>query len=269
MYQLISHPISIKHYNFLAIVITLCLLSACSKKVESHNADPNLSSTTISESLRSAESLFAERSDIAKLRTAVNALRMARNPDQRNYEIEWKFAKYSYFLGKIEPLERDAIVVFEKGRDAAKIASRVDPNKPDGHFWYAANLGELARISPVTVGIKSVDDIREAINASIAIEPAYQNGSGYDALGQLEMATRTLKDGTIQKAIEYYGKGLEVSPGNANIRLHLAEAYLAGKKNADAKKQLNALFALTPDPGYEPEHKAAVEKGKALLSKNF
>ncbi|MDI1241283.1 MAG: tetratricopeptide repeat protein [bacterium] len=199
----------------------------------------------------------------------MNTLALARNPDQRNFEVEWKFAKYSYFLGKVEPLEKEAIVVFEKGRDAARIASRVDPSKPDGHFWYGANLGELSRISPVTVGIKSVDDIREAINASIAIDPAYQRGSGFDALGQLEMATRTLKGGTIAKAIEYYEKGLKVSPDNANIRLHLAEAYLAAQKDADAKKQLNALFALTPDPAYEPEHKAAVEKGKALLSKNF
>ena len=216
-----------------------------------------------------AESLFAERADINKLRTAVNTLALARNPDQRNYEVEWKFAKYSYFLGKGEALEKDAIAAFEKGRDAARIASRVDPSKPDGHFWYGANLGELSRISPVTVGIKSVDDIRESINASIAIEPGYQNGSGFDALGQLEMATRTLKGGTIQKAIEYYEKGLEVSPENANIRLHLAEAYLAAKKDGDAKKQLNALFALRPDAGYEIEHKLAVEKGKALLAKNF
>jgi len=269
MCKLISHPISINHYNFLAIVITLCLLSSCSKRVESHNADPRASSTTISDSLRTAESLFADRSDIGKLRTAVNTLAVARNPDQQNYEIEWKFAKYSYFLGKVEPLEKDAIVAFEKGRDAAKIASRIDPSKPDGHFWYAANLGELARISPVTVGIKSVDDIREAINASIAIEPAYQNGSGYDALGQLEMATRTLKGGTIEKAIEYYGKGLEISPDNANLRLHLAEAYLAAKKDTDAKKQLNTLFALTPDPAYLPEHQVAIEQGRALMSKNF
>ncbi|MEQ1761768.1 MAG: tetratricopeptide repeat protein [Pyrinomonadaceae bacterium] len=269
MYQLISHSISIKHYKFLAIVITLCLLTACSKKVESHNADPSYASTSISDSLRVSEGLFAERSDISKLRTAVNTLGLARNPDQRHYEVEWKFAKYSYFLGKVEPLEEDAIAAFEKGRDAGKIASRVDPSKADGHFWYGANLGELGRISPVTVGIKSVDDIREAMNASIAIEPNYQNGSAYDGLGQLEMATRTLKGGTIEKAIEYYEKGLEISPDNANLRLHLAEAYLAAKDEADAKKQLNALFALTPNPAYEQEHKVAVEKGRALMSKNF
>jgi len=269
MYQLISHSFSIKHYNFLAIVITLCLLSGCSKRVESHNADVSSSSTNIAESLTKAEGLFNQRSDIAKLRDAVNTLGMARNPDLRNYEVEWKFAKYSYFLGKVEPIEEDAIEAFEKGHDAGKIASRVDPGKADGHFWYGANLGELARISPVTVGIKSVDDIREEMEASIAIEPGYQNGSAYDGLGQLEMATRTLKDGTIEKAIEYYEKGLEISPDNANIRLHLAEAFLAAKKNGDAKKQLTALFALTPNPLYTTEHAVAVEKGRALFSKNF
>jgi len=269
MYQRISHPISIKHYNFLAIVITLCLLSACSRTVESNYDGTKASSANISEHLIRAESLFAERSDIQKLRDAVDTLGSARNPDLRNYEVEWKFAKYSFFLGKVEPIEKDAIAAFEKGRDAGKIASRVDPSKPDGHFWYGANLGELGRISPVTVGIKSVDDIREEMNAAIAIEPNYQNGSAYDGLGQLEMATRTLKGGTIEKAIEYYEKGLELSPDNANLRLHLAEAYLAGKNDADAKKQLNALFALTPNPLYVPEHKVAVEQGKALMSKNF
>lgn len=269
MYQRISHPISIKDYNFLAIVITLCLLSGCSSTVESHSLDSSSISTNISEHLDKAERLFAERSEIANLREAVKTLGAARNPDLRNYEVEWKFAKYSYFLGKVEPLEKDAIAVFEKGRDAAKIASRIEPNKADGHFWYGANLGELGRISPVTVGIKSVDDIREAINASIAIEPGYQNGSGYDALGQLEMATRTLKGGTIEKAIEYYEKGLEISPDNANLRLHLAEACLAAKREADARKHLTALFALPPNPLYAIEHQVAVERGRTLMSKNF
>lgn len=264
-----SHPISLKHYNFLAIVITLCLLAGCSSRVESHDLGIAAYSTNISESLGTAEKLFAERADVENLREAIKTLGQARNPNQRNYEVEWKFAKYSYFLGKAENSEKAAIEAFEKGRDAAKIAFRVEPERPDGHFWYAANLGELARISPVTVGIKSVDDIRESMNAVIAIEPNYQNASAYDALGQLEIATRTFKGGTTEKAIEFYEKGLELSPDNANLRLHLAEAYLAAKKDAEARKQLAALFALKPNPLYAVEHKVAVEKGRELMSKNF
>jgi len=269
MYPAVSHPNSIKLYNFIAIVITLCLLGGCSRRAESNELAIAATSTTIGDSLSKAEKLFSERSDISKLREAVNILGTARNPDQRNYEVEWKYAKYSYFLGKVEPTEKDAITAFEKGKDAGKIASRVDPQKPDGHFWYGANLGELGRISPVTVGIKSVDDIRESMNAVIAIDPGYQNGSAYDALGQLEMATRTLKGGTTAKAIEYYQKGLELSPDNANIRLHLAEALIAAKKDTEAKVQLNALFSLKPNPEYANEHQIAVDKGKALIAKNF
>src|SRR5688500_900780 len=99
MYRRISHPVSIKHYTFLAIVIKLCLLSACSRTVESKYGPAAASSTSISEHRSKAEALFAERSDIEKLREAVKTLGAARNPDQRNYEVEWKFAKYSYFLG--------------------------------------------------------------------------------------------------------------------------------------------------------------------------
>lgn len=269
MYRTISHPISIKLYTSFAIVITLCLLSSCSKRAESHNLGSQASSTNISDAMASAESLFSERADVSKLREAVNTLAKARNPNQRNYNIEWKFAKYSYFLGKTEQVEKDAIATFEKGKDAGRIASRVDPQKPDGHFWYGANLGELARISPVTVGIKSVDDIRESMDAVIAIDPSYQNGSAFDALGQLEMATRTLKNGTTAKAIEYYQKGLELSPDNANIRLHLAEALISAKKETEARAQLNALFSLKPNPEYLNEHQVAVEKGKALMARNF
>ncbi|HLA95732.1 MAG TPA: tetratricopeptide repeat protein [Pyrinomonadaceae bacterium] len=222
--------------------------------------------TAIGDSLAASEKLFAERTDITKLREAVNSLGNARNPDQRNFEVEWKFAKYSYFLGKAEPVEKDAIVAFEKGRDAGKIASRVDPNKPDGHFWYGANLGELGRISPITVGLKSIDDIREAMEAVIKIQPDYQGASSYDALGQLEMKTQ-LRGGTLEKAVEYFEKGITLSGDNANLRLHLAEAYLALNKDTEARKQLDTLFATKANPEYVNEHRVALEQGKKLLEK--
>lgn len=269
MYRTISHSNSIKVYNFIAIVITLCLLSSCAKRVETHELTLPVSSTAIGDALSSSEKLFAERADIEKLRQAVTTLGRARNPDQRNFEVEWKFAKYSYFLGRSEPKQDDAIAAFEKGRDAGRIAARVDKTRPDGHFWYAANMGELARISPVTVGIRSVDDIREEMQAVIDLQPDYQNGSAYDGLGQVEMATRNFKGGSAAKAAEYFEKGLELAPNNANLRLHLAEAYLALKRDADARKQLNTLITMKPDEEFKIEHLAAVEKGKKLIETNF
>ena len=264
-----SHPKAGKLYNFIAIVITLCLLASCASHANADLPVPLSNQTVLKSSLVEADRLFSHRSDVNNLRLAVSEVAKVRNPENRNFEVEWKYAKFCYFLGKAEKDLEKAAEIFEKGRDAARIASRVEPDKPDGHFWFAANLGELSRMSPLTVGLKSVDEIRESMEKVIALEPGYQGASAFDALGQLEMATRNFKGGKTQKAVEYYESGIELSPDNSNIRLHLAEAYFALKRDADARKQIDAILSMDPNPEYVAEHQADVMKAKELFSKNF
>ncbi|MCV4614925.1 hypothetical protein OFM04_34035, partial [Escherichia coli] len=85
--------------------------------------------------------------------------------------------------------------------------ARLEPEKPDGHFWYAANIGELARMSPITVGLKSLDEIRESFLRVIAIQPDYQGASAFDALGDIELSTRFIGGGRPEKAVEYLEQG--------------------------------------------------------------
>lgn len=264
-----SHSNRSNLYKFIAIVITLYSLGGCASQVATHDKSPAVSPEEIEQALATSEKLFSERADTEKLREAVKTLGSVRNPDDRNFEVEWKFSKYSYFLGKLESDQAKAEDSFEKGRDAGRIAARVQKDRPEGHFWYAANLGELSKMSPVTVGIRSVDEIRAAMETVISIDPGFQGASAYDALGQLEIATRNFKGGKTEKAVEYYEKGLALSPDNANIRLHLAEAYLSLRRDADARRQLDALLAMKPHPDYAVEHAAAVAKAKDLLAKNF
>lgn len=258
-----------KVYVLITIVITLCVLSSCAKTAETESrsiqADPAEIYRVSSEA---AENLFKQREDIEKLRQAVAILSKLRNPDRRDYEVEWKFAKFNYFLGKQTTNEKESEKAFEIGRDAARIAFRMEPQKPEGHFWYAANLGELAKRSPITVGLKSVDDIREAMNKVIEVQPDYQGASAYDALGQLELKSR-LTGGKAEKAVEWLEKGLEVAPDNSNMRLHLAEAYFAVRKNTEAKEQLDNLVKMKPHPDYVVEHANAVQEAKKLLEKRF
>ncbi|HLM23925.1 MAG TPA: hypothetical protein VK274_02665, partial [Pyrinomonadaceae bacterium] len=57
------------------------------------------------------------------------------------------------------------------------------------------------------------------------------------------------------------------NPNNTLMRFHLAEAYEVNNRDAEAKKQIETLMAVTPDPKYAAEHKEAVEKAKKLLTK--
>ena len=255
-------------YILLTIVITSWPLLSCSQKQAATNPTERISPEAISAALTASETLFKQREDLSKLRSAVKSLGMVRDPDNRNYQVEWTYAKYNYFLGKFSDNEQESEEVLEDGREAGKIASRIEPQKPDGYFWYAANLGELSKRSPITIGLRSVDDIKEAMNKVLELQPDYQGASAYDALAQVELKTR-LKGGEAQKAVELLERGLEIAPNNTNIRLHLAEAYLAVKRDAEARKQLDQLLQMKPDPEYMPEYRECVDNAKKLIQTNF
>lgn len=259
---------SLENYILITIVITLCLQVACSSSASGETSATKASKPDPTQAIKAAEELFAARADTEKLKSAVKLLSETRDPATRNYDVEWMFAKYSYFLGKALETEKEKVETFEAGREAAKIASRIHPDKPDGHFWYAANLGELSQISPITVGLTSVDDIRESMGKVIELDPQYQGASAFDALGQIELKTR-MYGGKAEKSVEYLEKGLELNKANANIRLHLAEAYIAVKRDSDARKQIDELIKMTPNPAYIKEHSEAVDKAKELLERQL
>jgi tetratricopeptide (TPR) repeat protein len=255
-------------YILITIVITWWALASCSSERAASTPAERVKPEAISKALVDAENLFKRREDLDKLRAAIKTLAVVRDPDNRNYQVEWTSAKYNYFLGKYTTDEDEAEEALEEGRDAGKIASRVEPQKADGYFWYAANLGELSKRSPITIGLRSVGDIKEAMNKVVEIQPEYQGASAYDALAQVELKTR-LKGGDAGKAVELLEKGLKLAPDNTYIRLHLAEAYLAMKRDPEARKQLDYLLQMKPDPEYMPEYRECVEKAKKLLQTNF
>jgi tetratricopeptide (TPR) repeat protein len=256
-------------YSFITIGLLVLLSASCAKKVETDSTTPPANAAKTGETLAKCDELFRQRGDVAKLREAVKSLSAVRNPDQRNFEVEWKFSKYNYFLGKQTTDEKERDKAFEDGAQAGKIASRVEPNKPDGFFWYGANLGEQAKASPVTVGVKSIDDIKEAMSKVIEIDPKYQNASAYDGLAQVELSTAGLMGGKPEKAVEYLEQGLKIEDDNSYLHLHLAEAYLAVGKKDEAKKQIEYVLKMKPNPEYLTEYNETAEKAKKLLDTKF
>jgi tetratricopeptide (TPR) repeat protein len=254
-------------YILITIVITLYPLAACKSSGGAVPQPETAPKLPISETLAQAADLFAQRKDIAKLREAVDLVAKLREPDNRSFEVEWTFAKYNYFLGKAAQEEAEKEKIFEDGKKAGQIASRLRPDQPEGYFWYGANLGELSKISPITVGLKSIDDIREAMNKVIELQPGYQGASAYDALAQIELTP--VVGGKAEKAVEYLEKGIEIEPTNSNMHLHLAQAYLKVDKKAKAKEQLEYVITMKPDSRYLPEHEVTLAAAKKLLASRF
>lgn len=213
-----------------------------------------------------AENLYNGRADMAKARSAVASLRAARAADYGNYEAAWKLARAAYFVGDHTTNADESTEMFRQGVDAGKAAVQLQPNKPDGHFWLGANYGGSAAHSTLA-GLANIQDIQNEMNAVLKLDEGYQAGSAYMGLGRLYLEAPHVLGGDPEKAVQNLEKGLKFGSNNSLLRAFLAQAYQAVNRDADAKKQIEAVEAMTPDPNFLPEHQDALAKINKLKDK--
>lgn len=213
-----------------------------------------------------ADDLWAGREDLSKARVAVAALRQARTADYGNYEAAWKLARVAFYVGDHTDNDSERDDMFREGIEAGKVAVALQPDKPEGHFWLGANYGGNAAHSTLA-NLSSFQDIKREMEAVLKIDESYQGYSAYLGLGRLYLQAPRVFGGDSAKAIQYLEKGVKLNPNNTTMRLHLAEAYGANNRNAEAKKQIEAIMAATPDPKYTAEHKDAMAKAQKLLAR--
>jgi tetratricopeptide (TPR) repeat protein len=257
-----------QRYSFITILVILLSFTGCTKPAETQTENTEtIDAVQLAELVKHSDDLYAQREDLGKLREALKLLRRARGSDPQNFEVQWRISRADYFLGDNTADEKESAKAFKEGVDAGKAARALEKNRAEGYFWYGANLGGQSENDTLT-GLTSIGDIRDSMNKVIEIDPSFEGASAFDALAQVEMGTR-LTGGSNEKAVEYLQKGMQYSKDNSYIYEHLAEAYVDMSKKAEAKKQIDTLLKLRPYPGYEPEHKKAVEEAKKLLETRF
>jgi tetratricopeptide (TPR) repeat protein len=200
------------------------------------------------------------------VRQAIVALRQAQADDPTNYELTWRLSKFNYYLGSHTPESREQDKAFRDGIDAGKLAVKLQDGKPEGHFWLGANYGGNAQISTFA-GFGEIEDIKQEMETVLKLDERYEAGSAYMVLGQVYLESPKLLGGDVNKAIGYLEKGIKIGPDNGLMRAKLAEAYADAHRNEEARKQVDALMAIKPAPGYEPEYNEALAEAKKIQEK--
>ena len=248
----------------LALCILVALSAGCRKRsaIEQTETAADLHSAVLK--TQEAEALYGQREDVSKVRQGLTLLRQAQLEDSGSYDVAWRLAKFDYYLGAHTTDADEGYKAFQEGIENGKRAVTFQPNKAEGHFWLGANYGGSAQAS-VLAGLSDIEDIRQEMETVLKIDEGFQSGSAYMVLGQLYLQAPRLLGGDSAKAVSLLEKGKRFGPTNALLRVHLAEAYHAMNRNGDARKELNELFTITPNKGFEPEYKEAVAAGHKLL----
>jgi tetratricopeptide (TPR) repeat protein len=212
-----------------------------------------------------ADALYKDRENLASAKKAADiwSERLKLNP--RDFDSAYKLAQARYWLGTNGLPEPERKMALEAGIAAARAAIALNANRPEGHFWLAANMGALAESFGLRQGIKYRGQIKDALLATLKIDPAFLDGSADRALGRWYFKVPGLFGGSNKQSEVHLRKSLTYNPNSIISHIFLAETLEDMGRKDEARKEAQAALAAPFDPNWTPEDKRFKEQAKRLL----
>jgi len=235
----------------LGLALTVVLLFAASAS-QTDGKDPDL--------------LYAGREQLANARQAADIWEARLTANSRDFDSAWKLARACYWLGGHVPADEQR-QQYERGIKAATRAVELEPKKPEGHFWMAADMGAMAEGFGLRAGIRYRGPIKDALETVLQIDRSFQEGSADRALGRWYFRVPRLFGGSKDKAIEHLKQALTYAPQSTATHFFLAETYLEMEKPDDARREAQLVLGAPLDPMWTPEDREFKQKAGELLKK--
>jgi tetratricopeptide (TPR) repeat protein len=212
------------------------------------------------------DALYRNRSDLRDARQAADIWSSRLAANDRDFESAWKLARAGYWLGTQSP-QAERRAALERGTAAGRRASMIDPSRPEGFFWMAANMGTLAESYGLRQGIKYRGQIKEALERVLRIDPAFQKGSADRALGRWYFKVPGLFGGSKKLSEEHLRRSLTYDPNSTASHYFLAETLFDMNRDAEAREELQKVIAAPVDPEWAAEDRDFKRKAQLLLTR--
>lgn len=244
-------------------LMPVCLFIAAITLAGASNPQSIFSSATYQ-----ADNYYQGRRDLANVRKALQILQADIPSHPKNYEAWWRISEYECYLARHVP-DDESKTALEKGVAAGQKAEALQPNRPEGHFWTAANEGLLAEDSSLLRGLSMTDSIRDELQTVMKIDPEYQQYGAERLLGRYYYKVPFFKGGDKQRSVRMLEDCLKRYPINSLTMLYLADSYRATGRRQDAQQMLEKILHLCPDPIYGPELEDNQAEARKELQKYF
>jgi hypothetical protein len=212
-----------------------------------------------------ADALYARRESLpdARRAEAIWAERLARNP--QDFDAAWKIARAHYWLGGHAP-ETERKAILESGIAAGRKAAVLQPKRPEGHFWIAANMGALAESFGLLQGLKYRGAVKDELMTVLQLDPAFQKGSADRALGRWYYRVPGLFGGSKSKSETHLRASLKYAPKSTASWFFLADTLFALDRDSEARAALQQVIDAPLDPDWAPEDRDFKAKARQKLA---
>jgi tetratricopeptide (TPR) repeat protein len=248
----------------MSCIVVLYLLVFPAPLAQATTEPQSSASASIQHASADPDSLYAKRANVALAQQAATIWqsRLQKNPN--DFESAWKLARASYWIGT-QALESVRRAALDQGITAGRAATRIEPNRPEGHMWLAANMGALAESFGLRQGLKYRGEIKDELLTVLRLDPGYEQGSADRALGRWYYRVPGLFGGSDKKSEEYLRKSLSYNPNSTSSLYFLAETLIALKRKTEAKEALQRVLTSPGSPGWEAEDRDFKARAQKLL----
>ena len=190
--------------------------------------------------------------------------------DSHSYAAQWRMARVYFWVAYGQPSRVAKKALAAKAIEWAERARTEQPDRVEGHYFYAVSLGEYAN----TIGVMQavVDGIagkvETAAKRAYTIDRDYWHGAPGTVLGRFYFLLPWPKR-DLDKSREYLEEVVVRHPRALLARNYLAETYYELGEREKAREQLAFVLANDPEPGTELERPQPKPLARATMQRWF
>ena len=211
------------------------------------------------------DALYKDRENLASARKATEIWESRLKTNARDFESAYKLSRARYWLGTNGLPDNERKPALEAGIAAARTAMALNANRPEGHFWLAANMGALAESFGLRQGIRYRGQIKDALLTTLKLDQGFLQGSADRALGRWYFKVPGLFGGSNKQSEAHLRKALTYNPSSVISHLFLADTLADMGRKDEARKEYQAAIDAPFDPDWTPEDRRFKETAKRAL----
>jgi len=250
-----------------AVALVLAALE-CAAPGQARAADPPEAGAALEQG-RLLEGAFDYQRAYATYRAA--ALR-----DTTTYELWWRLAKTASDRGQrfeFDEQKPQAEAAYAEAVSAARRATRLGPDRWEGHAYLASSLGRYALFEGGKARIRISKEVKAEADRTIALNPradlAYHVLARWNrGIAQLSFFEKTAakviyggvpEGASMNNAVTLFERSIAIDPNYANHRLELGRTYLALGLKDKAREQLERAIASPTKSPFDAEYKSEAQ----------
>jgi len=208
---------------------------------------------------------------LASVNSAARQLEQAARTLREDYDAQWQAAQALAFLAENETSNALQLEAARRGVVLARQARALKADGVEGYYWYALNVGLLAK-EDRSYGLSAVGEMETALKRAIELDERYDLAGPPRILGILHLRTPPppTSIGSSRKGLRLLQHAVELFPDYPENYLYLAEALRDNGRADEAREALRKVLEanLWPDRQFESQQwKAEALKLRDRLDK--